>query len=306
MTPRFSCSTEDAAEADDHLSARAGYKHHGERCLVRWELGSVLTYIIGVDSFPSPAHARFVGAALAVAAADWNSRNIGIQFRRAVTTEGEHPVFTIEYEHDPDINTEYTLLPGDTTYAVAFFPSYKRRLTLRVFRAALAAQSHHFLANILRHELGHILGLRHDDANHTEPNRPSVELTLPNRASIMRSAFLPGDMVAIQKSDVKAIRQLYALQEGTNYGGFTVRSVDPVARGRGQQHAAFKTMSGRKSAGPTESSLVGAGAGVDAGTSTGLRASLWHNTIVAVCLAMSVGALIMLAWSPRITIVCSA
>lgn len=286
-TLNFCCSTEEAAETDHHLSARAGYKH----CLVRWEFGSVIPYVIGVDSFPTPSHALFVGDALAVAATDWNSKNIGVQFKRAA--EGERPVFTVEYEYDAESTCTGQ---GDVTYAIAFFPSRKRRLTLRVFRAALAAQSHQFLANILRHELGHILGLRHEDANHTEPDRPSVELTPPNRASIMRSTFLPRDIVAIQQTDVMAIRRLYALQEGSNYGGFTVKSVEPAARG--QQHAASKALNGTFPARPTESSLVGAG--------TRLRAATGHNTIIAVCFAVSVGFLILLAMSPRTTVVCSS
>jgi len=291
MAFTFCCSTEEASETDHHLSACAGHKHNGEMCLARWIDGSVIPYAIDADSFPTRSDAHLVGYALGVAAADWNSKDISVEFKHA--DEGERPVFTVEYAHGSHPPK------GDITYAIAFFPCQERRLTLRVFRAALQTrQPHSFLPKILRHELGHILGLRHDDAKLTEPGRPSVQLTSRKTSSVMRSAFGPEDKVTIRKSDVKAIQQLYTLPEGSEFGGFTVRSVDPTTAG--QQNVAFRARRGNFSTLSTESSLVG-----DETMPTGAPS---HNTTIAVCLAISVGALIMLALSPRMTIVscCSA
>ncbi|KAK3346465.1 hypothetical protein B0T25DRAFT_552066 [Lasiosphaeria hispida] len=85
-----------------------------------------------------------------------------------------------------------------------------------------------YLPNILRHELGHILGLRHDNAATCEPENPSVELSLENPLSIMNFYRDPSRIRAcsIQDSDVTAVRKLYSLNQST-LKGFDVITVDP-------------------------------------------------------------------------------
>lgn len=284
----FRCFTEDIARTDYHLSARAGYKHHGKLYLIRWEPGSVVSYAIGVNTFPTESDAKAVGDALDMAAADWNERDIGVQFKRAA--ESEHPVFTVKFKRDKEPTRN-----GDVIYAKAFFPSQNGSRVLRIFGAALAKKpdSGEFLANVFRHELGHVLGLRHEDADQTEPHEPSVQLIDPNEASIMRSVFTPGKRVKIQPSDVKAAKTLYKLKEGDKVDEFTVQSVDPATlKQEPVKHQALNRVF------PGEARLVGPG--------VGLNVANEHNITLAVCFAISVSILFVLAMTPRITVICSS
>ncbi|KAG5661889.1 hypothetical protein KAF25_004128 [Fusarium avenaceum] len=208
----FRCVT-DGCGSTHILSARAGYirRENGRRLLPRWKPGSVITYGIDVDSFPSQRSARFAERALDKAAGDWNSRDAGIQFQ-SLQNEGQ-AVFTLKYYPAPN-----------GLFAESFFPDSKRR-TLGIFKYAFKNTYRKFMANIFRHELGHVLGLRHEEAGTKESKIPSVALTPPNGGSIMRY-FRDPNSLRIQDSDVAAVRKLCAI-EGEEFEGFLVITVDP-------------------------------------------------------------------------------
>jgi hypothetical protein len=204
----FHCST----ECDRIFSAQAGYEQDGERILPRWKPGSTILFTI--ESFQPPSRADRVERAVTAAVADWNSRDVGVRFKRAA--KSERSTFTIRYSERDDHG-----------YAIAFPPSSRSR-KLKVFEPSLKANCNEFLANILRHELGHVLGLRHEDADLSERTHPSRQLTPPNKNSIMVPHFTPGTMAKIQESDVAALKILYALDENSPLDGFRVVTVDPT------------------------------------------------------------------------------
>ncbi|KAF4443319.1 calcium-translocating P-type ATPase [Fusarium austroafricanum] len=210
----FRCVT-DGSGSTHILSARAGYsrRENGRRLLPRWKPGSVITYSVDVQSFPSRGSARFAKRALDKAAGDWNSRNVGIQFQ-SLKHEGQ-AVFILKYYPAPN-----------GLFAESFFPDSKRRI-LSIFKYAFKKTHRKFMANIFRHELGHILGLRHEEAGTRESNIPSVALRPPNSRSIMRHFKDPSSLY-IQDSDVAAVRSLCAI-EGEQFEGFLVITVDPAA-----------------------------------------------------------------------------
>ncbi|KAF5687861.1 het-E-1 heterokaryon incompatibility protein [Fusarium denticulatum] len=210
----FRCVT-DSSDSTHILSARVGYsrRENGRRLLPRWKPGSVITYSIDVDSFPSQRFARFAKRALDKAAGDWNSRDVGIQFQ-SLKHEGQ-AVFALKYYPAPN-----------GLFAESFFPDSKRR-TLGIFRYAFKKQYRKFMANIFRHELGHVLGLRHEEAGTMESKIPSVALSPPNSQSIMRY-FRDPSSLCIQDSDIAAVRKLCAI-EGEQFEGFLVITVDPGA-----------------------------------------------------------------------------
>ncbi|KAF9780692.1 hypothetical protein IL306_015057, partial [Fusarium sp. DS 682] len=208
----FRCVT-DGSGSTHILSARVGYsrRENGRRLLPRWKPGSVITYSIDVDSFPSQRSARFAERALDKAAGDWNSRDVGIRFQ-SLKHEGQ-AVFTLKYYPAPN-----------GLFAESFFPDSKRR-TLSIFKYAFKKAYRKFMANIFRHELGHVLGLRHEEAGTRESKIPSVALSPPNGRSIMRY-FRDPSSLCIQDSDVAAVRKLCAI-EGEQFEGFLVITVDP-------------------------------------------------------------------------------
>ncbi|KAF5724929.1 calcium-translocating P-type ATPase [Fusarium mundagurra] len=210
----FRCVT-DSSGSTHILSARVGYsrRENGRRLLPRWKPGSVITYSIDVDSFTSQRSAILAERALDKAAGDWNSRDVGIRFQ-SLKHEGQ-AVFTLKYYPAPN-----------GLFAESFFPDSKRR-TLSIFKYAFKKEYRKFMANIFRHELGHVLGLRHEEAGTRESKIPSVALSTPNSQSIMRY-FRDPSSLCIQDSDIAAVRKLCAI-EGEQFEGFQVITVDPGA-----------------------------------------------------------------------------
>lgn len=243
----FRCFTEQAAEPDYIFSARAGLGDPTKgkpSYLPRWKPGSVVTFAVSKKSFPTSSDLDFFERALSVAVDDWNSRDIGVTFKRAANNE--RAVFKIKYGSALKRPESEGL-----DYANAFFPNSEHR-TLHVFDTALRARSHEFLSDILRHELGHVLGLRHEDAGTEEETYPSVELTPPNDFSIMIRQFSPGVKVRIQESDEAALKELYKLPESSTFREFKVVSVDPAVLGQASsQHSAevYRGEAGSVSAG---------------------------------------------------------
>ncbi|KAH7011758.1 hypothetical protein EDB80DRAFT_641179 [Ilyonectria destructans] len=211
-TGSFHCVT-DHAEAGHILSARAGHiaSHNGRRLLPRWKPGAVVTYSIAVESFPSKGYAKFAQRALVEAADDWNSRDVGVRFR--LVNQGEPAVFALKYYRAPS-----------RFFADSFFPDSKDRI-LYIFKFAFRREHRNYMANIFRHEIGHVLGLRHEEAETRESAVPSVALTRQNSLSIM-SYFTDPSKIRIQESDIAAVRKLCAISEET-FHGFVVITVDP-------------------------------------------------------------------------------
>ena len=208
----FRCVTEHV-KSNQILSARAGFmlEHNGRRLLPRWKLGSVVTYVVLEESFPSKNHANFARRALAEAADDWNSRHVGVRFQSV--EHGEHAVFALKYYRAPR-----------RFFAESFFPNSKDRI-MYIFRFSFRKEYQRSMANVFRHELGHVLGLRHEEAGASEFAVPSVELAPQNGLSIMSDFTDPGT-VSIQESDVAAVKKLVTIDAGI-FDGFEVVTVDP-------------------------------------------------------------------------------
>jgi hypothetical protein len=207
---RFRCITEPANVDRIHAACIGGE----QKRFSRWKPGSTVTFTVIKTSFPSRKWASFAKRALVEAAEDWNARDVGIQFQ--LVRQSERAVFALKYYRAP---SDYL--------ADAFAPDSKNR-TLYIFNTPFQREYWPHLTNIFRHELGHVLGLRHEDAATREPEIPSVELTPANNLSIMNfySDLQHFGECSIQESDVMAIRKLCSLREKT-FKGFEVITVDP-------------------------------------------------------------------------------
>lgn len=124
-----------------------------------WERGArTLTYAIDCTTFSDAAQCASARQLLARAARDWVAacNNCGIIFREVPATpgiqprDGGGPLFVVRYQPD-----QFDYL------AIAFFandPAFKRYVSLTPgFFATSFDQT-----GILRHELGHVLGYRHE------------------------------------------------------------------------------------------------------------------------------------------------
>ncbi|KAI1765779.1 hypothetical protein GGR53DRAFT_465080 [Hypoxylon sp. FL1150] len=148
-----------------------------------------------------------------MAASKWNEGDIGVLFRRVA--DSRPAVFQLAYKG------EIESLP----LATAFFPyraRQKRQPTMYIYEIAFTT-SYHEMFSLFCHELGHMLGLRHEFAQ-TDPieqRMHSVLIGVKNERSIMNHLS-----AEIQESDYAGVRELYAL-EGKRYGGFKIRNVFP-------------------------------------------------------------------------------
>jgi hypothetical protein len=109
-----------------------------------------LTYSFDAGTFPSPANLQFTRNNLRKAADDWVSACIecGISF----TEVSENPYFVVRYQ---------TLSGG--LIAKSFFPSSPPdERTFFVYTPYLSPDLQFDPVGVLRHELGHILGYRHE------------------------------------------------------------------------------------------------------------------------------------------------
>lgn len=143
------CVTQEDAERE----ARVGSKDKG--FAARWKKGSVLKYIIRMETFQNSRQATLVAREVEKAIAMW--QNIGARFEEV--GRDEKATFAIKFCPQSD-NCRHDV------YARAFFPSNSPD-ELSVYELALKRSNVCFLANILAHEIGHILGLRHEFAVQT-------------------------------------------------------------------------------------------------------------------------------------------
>lgn len=293
-TAHFRCCTQDGVPDMDHsLSARGGIGQNGQFLLPRWKHKSVLTFSINKDSFPKHADIKGLKAALDAAAKDWNDKDIGVRFERV---KGKPALFGVEYKgampNMKDKNGQ-----GYVTYATSFFPNSPCRV-VDVFDPALqvaAPDPPDFLADIFRHEFGHILGLRHDDAGLTEPYNDSVELepSKETEPSIMKSVFALERNLDIRPSEIKALKKLYLeLGDGDKVDHFTVVTVDPghlPSYQPAMHESPHVHFSGQASLVGTETNLVAHG----------------HTTTIAL-VAISACVVLGFVMMPRITVTCSS
>ncbi|KAK0620694.1 hypothetical protein B0T14DRAFT_481701 [Immersiella caudata] len=207
---KFRCATQPANSDLIHAACVGGE----QKRFSRWKPGCTVRFTVVEASFPSRKWARFARHALVKAAEDWNAKEVGVRFQPV--RQSERAVFALKYYRAP---SEYL--------ADAFAPDSKNR-TLYIFNTSLHREYWPHLTNLFRHELGHVLGLRHDDAATREWEIPSVELAPANELSIMN--FYPEierfGACSIQESDVMAVRKLCSLSEST-FDGFQVITVDP-------------------------------------------------------------------------------
>jgi hypothetical protein len=117
--------------------------------IVRWRDGFVLTYALTDGGF-SPLQAELLRTNMREAARAWEGA-CGVRFAEVPADGGEPPLFRV-------VPTE-----GGELYAAAFFPDWSPDRRLLVVDPSYFGPSLPFdRIGVLRHELGHVLGFRHE------------------------------------------------------------------------------------------------------------------------------------------------
>lgn len=183
-----------------------------------------LKYFVQVSKFPSPRRAQDAGEAFQKAADLWNAMDLGISIVAASDAASAH--FDLTY-WDPDD-------PSDTTLAMSFFPNEKNQ-TVWVYASALQPRNFDDLPSILAHEIGHILGLRHEFAitgdaakDLSAEGEGARQFMEPNYNSVMSYNFPP----TIQDTDKRGIKAFYKLKNGAKVGGLPVTDYIPTVKKR--------------------------------------------------------------------------
>jgi len=164
----------------------------------RWKKGQVVQFAALAGGYPSPNHAIFSAYKLNEAAIQWNSLNVGVTFKWV--SKLEDAAFVLAYGGDQG-----------SVLARAFFPNSKDLNTLFVYRRAFDAAISPYQTNIFLHELGHVLGLRHEFA---AQEGGAVQFSPANPLSVMSYTFPPN----IRDSDEASTKAFYNYTQPTFSG----------------------------------------------------------------------------------------
>ncbi|PNP55314.1 hypothetical protein THARTR1_04456 [Trichoderma harzianum] len=134
---------------------------------------------------------------------------IGVSFKQVA--RNDPATFAVIYENR-----------SRNAYACSFFPNESSR-ELIIYPPGLREPN--YLANILAHEVGHILGLRHEFAHDKEKEYPSALFGSENADSIMNYFDHPKQF-QVREQDLEELERFYAYDK-VQYGKLFIVDVNP-------------------------------------------------------------------------------
>lgn len=170
-----------------------------------WRNGAVVRFYIDGTTFPSQDYFSLTERAFAVAALAW-SRTLpeGTQFVRTYSPDDAN--YRVVFEPNA---------PSPLTLASASPPAYYLQgdRKIQIYPFGLDVSNRFILPNVMAHEMGHVVGLRHSFAQQSESQFESASF-YDDPSSVMSYNFPP----IINVSDVQNTRVLYrGVQDGLSY-----------------------------------------------------------------------------------------
>jgi hypothetical protein len=212
----YICSTQMPSKVmSDHLSVNTDTISGS---VIRWTPGSHLLYFMSSDNLAKGDGKReTMRESMDVATQSWQSTVLNLTFQE--TRVRKEATFVVFY--DPNLDTK--------TYAVAFFPGTEDRY-IRIGPRAFRPKYIKHMSCVLGHELGHVLGLRHEywkdrkesDNVHHLPTEDHDDFSIMNTKNVHDLSLF-----VLSPLDCANIKDLYDLLAGP-HTGFTITNCDPV------------------------------------------------------------------------------
>jgi hypothetical protein len=192
----------------DPAGLQLGIELSGNRFIPRWKRNSEVKFATFANGYATSDQAQYAATMLRKAAMAWTDLELGVKF--VWTDDIEDAAFVLGYGGD-----------AGTTLARAFFPNEQDLNMLYVYKSAFEPGKINYMKNIFLHELGHVLGLRHEFAPEREGG--TVQLGIRNKQSVMSYVFPPD----IQESDKDSTREFYNIGEDAKIGGWPIKQFVP-------------------------------------------------------------------------------
>ncbi|KAL4746979.1 hypothetical protein BDW72DRAFT_183813 [Aspergillus terricola var. indicus] len=192
---RYTCSTDKPLPVTlRNINTSAALQAGFGGALLRWarDPPQTVNYAAFSNGYPRPGLALVAANALRDAADEWNKLDLGVKFKWVEKIE--QASFVLSYAGNQG-----------NVLAEAFFPNENDLSCLNVYSAAFQPGTVQYLKNIFLHELGHVLGFRHEFAPELEKEEESVQLGPRNPLSVMGYEFPP----QIQTTDKESAKAFY-------------------------------------------------------------------------------------------------
>lgn len=197
--PSYTCVTQRNAPRSSPAAIMVGLWEE----IPRWKYGSVINFATYADGYPAPGDAIYAANCLIEAAEVWNSARIGVTFKWVPSVDDA--AFVLAYGGKLNSVLASAFFPGSKDLENLFVYQHGFDKTERTSKKGKYS-NYGIMKNVFLHELGHVLGLRHEFAMDPDTYEGgAVILGSANSESVMSYVFPP----ELQQSDIKDTQDFY-------------------------------------------------------------------------------------------------